>query len=95
MPIYILLSRLTDEGARTVKRFPQRIKEVNKEIEEIGAEVKEQFFVLGRYDFVNIVEAPDNETIAQVSVELSSRRTIKIETLATLPIDRFIEILKG
>jgi len=93
MSTYILLSEVTDEGAETIKKNPERIKEVNKEIEKLGAEVKEQFAVLGPYDFVNIVEAPDEETISRVSVELGSRGTVKIQTLTAIPIDDFIDSL--
>jgi uncharacterized protein with GYD domain len=90
MATYILLSNLTDEGAETIKKNPARIKEVNKEIEAMGVEVKEQYAVLGHFDFVNIVEAPDNETIARVSAELSARGSVRIQTLAAIPIDDFI-----
>jgi len=83
MPYYILLSNLTDEGWKTVKEKPERIKEVNKELE-----------ALGPYDFVNIVEAPDNKTIGKVSIELGSRGTVKIMSLAALPIDEFIASMK-
>ncbi|MCG2708947.1 MAG: GYD domain-containing protein, partial [Thermodesulfovibrionales bacterium] len=62
MAYYIILSTLTDEGRKTIKEKPERILEVNKEIEKMGVKVKQQFAVLGAYDFVNIVEAPDNET---------------------------------
>ncbi|MFP4589258.1 MAG: GYD domain-containing protein [Candidatus Acetothermia bacterium] len=95
MPTYILLSEVTDDGAATIKKRPERIKEVNKEIEKLGAEVKEQFAVLGPYDFVNIVEAPDEETIARVSVELGSRGTVKIETLTAIPVADFVESFKN
>ncbi len=94
MATYILLSSLTDEGAQTVKNNPNRIKEVNKEIEKLGAKVTAQYAVLGPYDFVNVVEAPDNETIARVSAELASRGSVKIMTLAAIPIDAFIAKLK-
>jgi len=94
MKTYILLSELTDEGAATIKKKPERIKEVNKEIESLGAKVIEQFAVLGPYDFVNIVEAPDEETITKVSVELGSRGTIKITTLTAMPIDDFVNSFK-
>lgn len=96
MPTYILLSSLTDEGAKTIKHKPERIKEVNEELEKhFGVQVKAQYAVLGPYDFVNIVEAPDNETIARVSAELASRGTIKILTLAAIPVDDFIARLKA
>jgi len=94
MPTYILLSNLTEEGWRTIKERPQRIKEVNKEIEAFGAKVTAQYAVLGPYDFVNIVEAPDNKTISRVSVELGSRGTIQIESLPAIPLEEFIAALK-
>jgi uncharacterized protein with GYD domain len=86
---YIMLSTLTDEGRKTIKMRPERIKEVNKEIEKMGVKVLEQYAVLGPYDFVNIVEAANNETISRVSIELGSRGTVKIMTLAAIPIDKF------
>lgn len=94
MPTYILLSTLTDEGRRTVKERPQRIQEVNKEIEALGARVVFQYAVLGPYDFVNVVEAPDNKTIARVSMELGSRGTVQIMSMAAIPIDEFIGNMK-
>jgi len=94
MPVYVLLSNLTSEGRKTVKDRPERIKEVNKEIEGMGARVLQQYAVLGPYDFVNILEAPDNETVARVSVNLSSRGTIKILSMPTIPINDFIAAVK-
>ena len=90
MATYILLSNLTDEGAKTIKKNPGRIKEVNKELGELGVKVVSQYAVLGPYDFVNIVEGPDNETMARVSAELASRGSIKILTMTAIPIERFI-----
>jgi uncharacterized protein with GYD domain len=89
-----MLSTLTDEGAKTIKSNPGRIKDVNKEIEGMGVKVMQQYAVLGPFDFVNIVEAPDNETVARVSAELASRGSIKIQTLAAIPIDDFIQELR-
>jgi uncharacterized protein with GYD domain len=94
MPIYILLSTLTSEGRKTLKERPERIKEVNKEIETFGAKVLQQYSVLGRYDFVNIVEAPSNETITRVSIELGSRGTVHIMSMPAIPIDEFLAMLK-
>ena len=90
MPTYILLSTLTDEGRRTVKERPERIQEVNKEIEAMGAKVLNQYVVLGPYDFCNVVEAADNKTIAKVSMELGSRGTVQIMSMAAIPINEFI-----
>jgi uncharacterized protein with GYD domain len=91
MPTYIMMSRLTNEGRKSVKNNPERIKEVDKEIENMGAKVLAQYATLGMYDFINILEAPDNETIARVSTELGSRGTIDIITLSAIPIFEFVE----
>ena len=91
---YIMLSTLTDEGRKTLKMRPERIKEVNKELEDMGVKVLAQYAVLGPYDFVNIVEAPSNEAISRVAIELGSRGTVKIMTLAAIPIDNFVKKLK-
>src|SRR2546425_361986 len=82
MPTYILLSKLTEAGRKTVKKKPARTKEVNKEIEAMGGKVLAQYAVLGPYDYVSVVEARDNETIARISIELGSRGTVEIMTLA-------------
>ena len=94
MGTYILLSRVTDSGAATVKEHPERIKEVNKEIEKFGARVLHQYATVGAFDFVSVVEAPDLAAITRVSVELGSRGSIKIQTLSALPIDDFIKAMK-
>jgi uncharacterized protein with GYD domain len=94
MPIYILLSSLTSEGRKTIKERPERIKEVNKEIEVFGAKVLQQYSVLGRYDFVNIVEAPNNEAIMRVSIELGSRGTVHITSMPATAIDDFLALIK-
>ncbi len=90
MPTYIMLSNLTDSGAKTISRKPKRITEVNLELEKQGVKVIAQYATLGPYDFVNVVEAPDNTTVARASAELASRGTIKIMTLAAVPIEDFI-----
>lgn len=95
MPLYIMLSSLTDDGMETLHEHPRRIKEVNQEVEKMGAKVLQQWAVLGPYDFVNLVEAPDNETIARVSVALGARGTVKLMTLPAIPIDEFIAGLEA
>src|SRR4051812_20723787 len=93
MPTYIMLSTLSPEGVQTVKNNPQRIKEVNHELEQLGASVKAQWATLGQFDFINVVEAPDEGTMARVSLELGSRGTARYETLLAIPIDDFIASL--
>jgi uncharacterized protein with GYD domain len=92
---YILLSTLTEDGRKTLKSKPERIKEVNEEVEAYGVKVLEQYAVLGPYDFVNLVEAPDNEAIFKMSVELGSRGTIQITSMPAITVDELIESLKG
>lgn len=93
MPTYILLTTLTPEGVATLKNNPSRIREVNKEVEQLGATVTAQWATLGQYDFINVVEAPDEQTIARVSLELGSRGTGRYETLTAIPVDDFIAAL--
>ncbi|MDP9236101.1 MAG: GYD domain-containing protein [Chloroflexota bacterium] len=95
MATYIMLSTLTDEGRKTLKERPERLQEVNREIEAMGARVTHQFAVLGSYDFVNIMEAPDNETVARISVELGARGTVQLTTLPAIAVDEFTRMLKG
>lgn len=90
MPTYVLLSTLTAQGVQTLKAHPERLREVNKDVEELGAKVLHQWAVLGPFDFVNIVEAPDAATIAKVSVALGARGSTKIQTLEALTIDEFL-----
>jgi uncharacterized protein with GYD domain len=94
MAIYLMLTNLTDEGRKTVKEKPERIKEVNKEVEKMGVKVLSQYALLGAYDFVNILEAPDNQTMTRVAVELGARGTLQTTTLAALSVDEFINLLK-
>ena len=90
MPTDVMLSRLTPDGVQTHKNNPSPLRQVNREIEQIGAKVTAQWAVLGRYDFVNVVEAPDEQTMSRVSLELGSRGTAQYETLVAIPVDDFI-----
>jgi uncharacterized protein with GYD domain len=94
MSEYVVLSRLTAEGRKTIKSKPERLKEVNKEIEKMGARIIKQYALLGKYDFLTILEAPDNETVGMVMVELGSRGTLETTTLAAINIDGFLKSLK-
>ena len=93
MPTFILLSTLTQQGVQTLKSNPDRLREVNHDVEELGARVLHQWATLGEYDFVNVVEAPDIATVARVSVALGSRGSTRIETLPALTVDEFIQTL--
>ena len=94
MPIYILLSRLSQQGVATLKSNPDRLREVNKDVEELGARVLHQWATLGGFDFVNVVEAPDTATIAKVSVALGARGSTRIQTLPALSIDEFVSTIE-
>lgn len=94
MAVYIMLTTLTDEGRKTLKSNPTRIKEVNKEVESMGGKILAQYAVLGPYDFINIIEAENNTAISKIAVELGSRGTLHTQTLAALTVDELIEGLK-
>ena len=95
MPTYVLLSTLTPEGRQTLHKDPDRLEAVNKEIADFGCKLVAQYSVLGPYDFVSIVEASDNETIAHLSVDLGSRGTVNIMTLPAIPVTELRKKLKG
>jgi len=94
MTIYIIISNLTDEGAKTLKKNPGRVKEVNAELKDMGVKVLDQYAVLGNFDFLTIVEADDEATVGKAIVEILSRGSIKTATYKAIPIDEFIESLK-
>jgi uncharacterized protein with GYD domain len=94
MPYYVILSNLTDEGRRTIRDRPERILEVNKEIDAMGVKVLKQYALLGMYDIINIVEAPDNETVMRMSVEIGSRGSVQMTTLPAIPVEEFIKKIK-
>ena len=94
MARYIIISTLTDEGARTLKKNPGRVEEVNAELKDMGVNVLDQYAVLGNFDFFTIVEADDESTIAKAVVEILSRGSIRTATYKAIPIDEFIESLK-
>ena len=93
MPTYILLTNLTAQGVQTLKSNPDRLREVNRDVEELGAKVVHQWATLGPFDFVNVVEAPDNATIARVSVELGARGSATLQTMSALTIEEFLSTL--
>jgi uncharacterized protein with GYD domain len=93
MPTYILLTNLTAQGVQTLKSNPDRLRAVNSDVEELGAKVIHQWATLGPYDFVNVVEAPDNATIARVSVELGARGSATLQTMSALTIEEFLATL--
>ncbi len=95
MAIYVMLTTLTDEGRKTIRDKPERIKAVNQEVEAIGVKILAQYALLGPYDFVNILEAPNNEIVSRVAIELGARGTLQPMTMAAMPLDDFVKSLGG
>jgi uncharacterized protein with GYD domain len=89
MPLFIMLTNLTPDGVKTLKNNPARVAEVNKEVEQLGIKVLDQWATLGQYDFVSVVEAPDAQTMAKVSVELGSRGTTSNHTMSAITAEEF------
>lgn len=94
MAVYVVLSRLTDEGRKTIKAKPERVKEVNYEISKMGAKVLHQYALLGKYDFLTVLEAQDNVAISRIMLELGSRGTLETMTLSAVPVDELLANLK-
>ena len=95
MPTYIMLTSLTAQGVQTLKANPDRLREVNRDVEELGARVVHQWATLGPFDFVNVVEAPDDATIAKVSMALGARGSAKIQSLSALTVDELLAAIGG
>jgi uncharacterized protein with GYD domain len=93
MPTYIMLSKLSEQGLQTLRANPERIREVNKDVEELGARVLHQWFMLGPFDFVNIVEAPDAKAVARVSVAISARGSTQLQTYEAIEVDELLGLL--
>ena len=93
MPLFIMLTNLTSDGVKTLKNNPARVGEVNKEVEQLGVKVLNQWATLGQYDFVSVVEAPDEQTMAKVSIELGSRGTTSNQTLTAILAEEFAAAL--
>ena len=93
MPTYIMLSKLSEQGLQTLRANPERIREVNRDVEELGARVLHQWFMLGPFDFVNIVEAPDAKTVARVSVAISARGSTQLQTYEAIEVDALLSLL--
>jgi uncharacterized protein with GYD domain len=91
MPYYVMLTKLTDAGRKTMMRNPGRIWEVNKEVEAMGARIISQYSLLGEYDFLNVLEAPSNTVIARVSSALGSRGTMEPLTMAAITIEDLVK----
>ena len=93
MPMYIMLTRLTSDGVKTLKDNPSRVHEVNKEVEQMGVTVQSQWATLGEYDFVTVVDAPDEQTMAKLSIEMGSRGTVMNQTLTAIDAEAFTKSL--
>jgi uncharacterized protein with GYD domain len=95
LSLYVMLSTLSESGRKVLRGRPGWIRKVNADVQRMGARVVAQYAVLGPYDFVTIIEAPDNATISRVSVELGARGGVAGMTMAAIPLDEFIEKLEG
>ena len=93
MPLYLMLSTLTDQGLQTLQANPDRLREVNRDVEEIGAKVVHQWASVGPFDFVNVIEAPDTATIARVSIALGARGSAKLQSYELIEIEKLLEQL--
>lgn len=93
MPTYIMLTRLTSDGVKTIKDNPSRVQEVTREVEQLGVKVLNQWATLGQYDFVSVIDAPDETTMAKLSIEMGSRGTVMNQTMVAINVEDFTSAL--
>jgi len=93
MPTYVMLTKLTTQGLQTLRSNPDRLREVNQDVDELGCKVLHQWFLLGPYDFLNVIEAPDAQTVARVAVGLGARGSLHTETYEALGVDELLNVL--
>jgi uncharacterized protein with GYD domain len=93
MPTYIIMSNLSEQGLQTLRANPERLREVNRDVEELGARVLQQWFLLGPYDFVNVVEAPDAKTMARISVAIGARGSTNMQSYEAFGVDEFVDLI--
>jgi len=94
MPVYLMLNSLTDAGRKAIQDDPEKLREINKEVEYMGVKILDQYALLGQYDFVNILEASSNEIMAKLAIRLSAKGTFQTLTLAAISIEALMETLK-
>lgn len=94
MSVYLMLTTLTDTGRKAIQEDPERLREINKEVEYMGVKILDQYALLGQYDFVNILEAPSNEAVAKLAIRLSAKGNTQTLTLAAITLDDLIDALK-
>lgn len=81
MPIYIALMRWTSSGLGGLPAWRDRLEDGQREIERRGGRLIDVYVTLGRFDVVEIFEAPDDETAAQILVAVSRVGNVSTETL--------------
>lgn len=94
MPVYVMLTTLTDAGRKTIQEEPDKLREINKEVEFMGVKILDQYALLGQYDFLNVLEAPSNEAIAKLAIRLSAKGTTQTLTLSAIDIESLIDALR-
>jgi uncharacterized protein with GYD domain len=87
---YVMLSTLSESGRKVLRERPGWIRKVNRELAGRGVKVLAQYALLGPYDFVTVLEAPDNETVSSLSIEMGARGSVQMMTLPAIPLDAFI-----
>ena len=95
MGYYLMLTKLTEHGRKTLLSNPSRIKEVNDEVNGMGVKIVAQYYLLGAYDFVNILSAPDDYTVARLAMELGSRGTLETTTMPAFGVDELIRYVSA
>jgi uncharacterized protein with GYD domain len=95
MPTYAMLSTLGPDGWETLRQNPDRINAVRDEVEALGLKVVAQYALMGQYDFLNVIEAPDEQAMANAAIMLAARGTMRTTTMQAIPVEELIATLKS
>ncbi len=93
MPVFVMLSTIGPDGFHKLNTQPERLREVNDEVAALGVRILHQYALLGQYDFINIIEAPDDVTVAKLATKLAARGTMKTTTIKAIDVDDYIRSL--
>ena len=93
MPVFVMLSTIGPDGFHKLNTQPERLREVNEEVEALGVRILVQYALLGQYDFLNIIEAPDDVTVAKLATKLAARGTMKTTTIKAIEVEDYIHAL--
>jgi uncharacterized protein with GYD domain len=93
MSAYIVLIKLTDQGAKDIKHLPKRVRAAGKMMEKVGGKIIQFYHTMGQYDYVAIAEAPSDEVACNFLLGLGAEGSLRTTTMKAFSLDEFTEIV--